>query len=461
MALELRQNIKGALLSGFLSAVLSVFLFVSLWLIYYFYSLRIDALEIKTVSSAAAIPETASTTASDNATALPPLSFGVFFDTFSSSAAVNLNESDLYLDKNATAVLYPPDYDWRPASGNIASNGKESDWLVPNDFEGPYNDRRCLGENCLKQEGNSLSYNGKALVLPVDLKKSDIVAISLGSLDKLWLVGFTLKDGKKYRGEVYYFDGRTFSPLATPAPIISSYFGLFGFGGEEDDFLIIYGAYEGIAYHIQKDKLTDVSRFFDIRVMNNGFKPEIIRAVYQDNINWYVFSFTRYRPRLIKLWQNRTPEIAGETVFEDLFTPADESAEFKLLETGADKIVILSKIKSAAADSWRVFSDYGFKNDKAGSLVFNPVIYDGEASPIAIKKIVASRLDLDAASLAAVKFLFADEGDRWREIPLGRDFDFVVPTLKNFFLKVAFPPFQDKFYSPFLTAVLFDYYCEK
>ena len=58
----------------------------------------------------------------------------------------------------------------------------------------------------------------------------------------------------------------------------------------------------------------------------------------------------------------------------------------------------------------------------------------------------------------AVKFWFSADGQNWQEVPTGKNIDFSAPLLKNFFLKVTFSTSAAKFYSPFLSAVLFDYY---
>ena len=399
----------------------------------------------------------------------PSLTFGSFYDTFSSDAGLDLTKTDLYQDKIATAMFFPPDYEWQSAPADtVASLKSYVDAVNLNDFNGPYKDRRCLGDNCLEQDNNDLYYNGQHLFLPDGLRSTDVLAVSIATVGQRWLVGFTLKDGSKYQGQVFYLDGATgagangakFTALDLPT-ISSSYFGLFGFGGEENDFLIIYGAYKGIAYRVQPDKITDLSSFFDIRVMNGGFKAEAFKTVYQDNINWYVFSSTTSRPQLIKLWQNQTPDIAGEASFADLlFSPTTESAVFKPLEAKADRITLLAKVRSDNVDSWQTFTDRGFKNTNPGTLVFNPISRAAGAT-FSLQKIATSRLDIDAASGEAVKLWFSADGQNWREVPAGENIDFTTPALNNFFLKVTFNASAAKFYSPFLASVLFDYYFKK
>jgi hypothetical protein len=313
----------------------------------------------------------------------------------------------------------------------------------------------------LEQKGNDLFYNGRALPLPADIKVADIAAVSIGALTRRWLIGLTLKDGQNYRGRIFYFNGQKFIELITPEPIKSAYFGLFGFGGEEDDFLLIYGAYRGIAYRVRGDKLTDISKFFGIRLLGNGFKAEIIKAVYRNNVNWYIYSSTLDRPRLIKLWQNQTTEIVGETIPTDFLTGTEKSAAFKLLKAKADEIIILSNIKNNNREAdWRIFTDRGFKNSQFAYLTTIPIMVGGQ-SQIIIKKIISSDLRLDSGSKSLVKFLFSEDGQKWRDVPLGEDLDFVTPRIGRYFLKVIFSALSDKFYSPFVGSILFDYDYQK
>jgi hypothetical protein len=401
----------------------------------------------------------------------PTLSFGTFFDTFSGTGFLDSAKATLYQDKIAAAIFFPPDYSWQ-ASAAPDSNAQEYfKTLSFNNFSDSITDRRCLKTNCLEQKNRELYYNGRLLSNPEELQDSEIAAVSIGSLTKNFLIGFTIKNAAdknatdknvaEYRGAVFSFDGQKFTPLVPPEPIVSPYFGLFGFGGEEDDFLVIYGAYQGIAYRFQGNKIIDLSRFFDIRVMNKGFKAEVIKTSNGDNVNWYIFSSTRKRPWLIKLWQNRSAEIVGEAVFNNLFTADDDSVAFKLQKVSADKIIFLANIKRKNQESYYLFTDRGFKNESPGALFFKPIYHSAAQELITIEKLALARLDLDTASLKSVKFLFSADNKHWQKIPAGKNIDFSAPPLKKFFLQVTFSGKTDKFYSPFLASALFDYYCRK
>src|SRR5680860_1634511 len=247
------------------------------------------------------------------------LTFGAYFDDFPNSVYINSAKTTLYQDKSATAIFFPPVYNFKPAASSVSLAAGNS-FVTPtfNKFNGPYNDRRCLKKNCLVQKDKTLYYNGNILELPAELKFSNLSALSISALTKTWLVGATLHDGANYRGLVFSFDGQNFTAINTPAPLTSSYFGLWGFGGEESDFLMVYGAYQGIDYRVRGNNLTDISKFFGIRAMNGGFKAEVIRAAYGANVNWYIYSSTSNNLQFFKLWQNNTSDIAGEAVFSDI-----------------------------------------------------------------------------------------------------------------------------------------------
>lgn len=380
-----------------------------------------------------------------------------------SIANIDGTKTNLYFDDTVKGIMFPLNYDWRDADSSLGAQEKNNFNPVGySDFSGPYNDVSCLGTNCLTQKNLALYYNGRALSLPADIKRADIAAISIGALSRRWLVGFTLKNGQAYSGSVYYFDGRNFSRLITPEPISSPYFGLFGFGGEEADFILLYGGAEGIAYQVKGNNLTKLNKFFNLRTMDGGFRAGIIRAAYQDNVNWYIYSKTTGRPRLIKLWQNRGSEIAGVTAFPNLFSSSEPQVAFKIESTAANKIRLLARIVDANGTvSWKEFSDYGFKNDFSGVLTTLSQSHDGNNSEIIIRKVANSQVDIDSSSRTLVKSFFSLDGKKWQDLPLGQGFDFVAPKTKTYYLKLMIPSQTDKFYSPFIDNISFDYQCEK
>jgi hypothetical protein len=391
----------------------------------------------------------------------PSLFFGSHFDTFANSEYIDIGQTTFYYDEAATAYYLPPDYLFQEAAALDSGSQESLNNVHLNMFQGFYEDERCLGDSCLTQKGEELFFNGEKLSLPPELSGLNLAALSIGSLTKRWLVGFTVKRADNYEGIAYYFDGQSFSRIFTPELVISPYFGVFGFGGGENNFLLIYGAYQGIAYHFQGNEVFDISRFFDIRVMNGGFKPEVIFTAFESNVNWYVYSSSTYTPVLIKLWQNRSSEIVGEAVLNDIFQKRDESAVFKLSSVGNEAITLSAKLRRNNRDSWFSFVDRGFKIGEAGVLVSVPLAHDGYSSVIDIVMIAVSRVSLDATSAGQAKFFVSADSQKWLGLENKTNYDLNLPTNSHFFLKVAVPASNDKFYSPFISEILFDYYCRK
>lgn len=386
-------------------------------------------------------------------------SFATFYDTFAFDVNTDKQKTSFYQDKVANALFFPPDYKWSaaPASEVERAAGNFSS-ISFNDFKGPYSDRRCIRGDCVEQKGNDLYYNNRLITLPAEIGSSDLTAVSIGSVGQRWLVGFTLKDGENYRGEVYYFNGHDFTVLNLPEKIKSPYFGLFGFGGEPTDFLVIYGAYQGQAYRVQGTNFTKIDKFFDIRLMGKGFKPEIIKASSGDSVNWYIYSTTLGRPHLIKLWQNRTSEIVGEIVY-NIFSASDQGAAFKLLANNKNSVSLLARVSNGPDIEWKDFIDYGFKNNFSAIWTSIPIVRNSN-SKININKIVSSIIQADSPSQAAIRLFFSLDGREWQDISDLQDIDFSTPQIPYYFLKLTFPAQTDKFYSPFIESLNFNYYCD-
>lgn len=421
----------------------------------------------------------------------PPLveDFNIFYDSFSGLGRIDSSKTSLYLNGAAAAVMFPPDFSFAPATSGEAGEAEMDNLFLENfnDFDAPQKAEYCLGKNCLNQDGLKLYYNQRLVSLPSRIKMADVEAISIGALDSKWLVGLTMKYSGKHRGEVYFFDGKKFTPLVFPKMLVSKYFGLFGFGGEDNDFLVVYGAYQGAAYRFRNKTPQDISKFFDIRVMKDGFKAEVIKVKNGQDINWYISSLTNNRPQFIKLWQNGTPEIVGEIIFN--LSDAEEQAtqnqatkeraiSFKLKEIKPREIIFSAKVKNGDSISLYNFIDRGFKNESSGNLTFSPISFSHEQPLITLEKIKTSKIGVDESNRDKVKVSFSSDEKTWREVPFGENIEFKTTIsnnsnsssgaattepefFNNFRLQIIFSPLSNKFYSPFLEDFLFEYYCAK
>lgn len=375
------------------------------------------------------------------------------------SAIVDNTKTSLRFDGTTNAIMFPLNYEWLPAAPELveANKNKFNGYKV-NSFKGPFEDRRCLQNNCLEYKGNKLVYNGKVLSFPSGIKASEIYAVSLGNISDRFIVGFTLKGGE-YKSEVFYFTDSKFTKIPNFKTITSAYPGLLGFGGESDDFLIVYGAYKGQAFRIRGNKVTDLDQFVSYRAMNNGFKPEVIRAKSDNYVNWYIYSSSSNNPQIVKLWPDDSGEIVGATSFLKDLDIKGQSAEFKLLEVKSSEVLLLAHIKNDNHDVWQVLKDRGFKNDKSASLITLPVYYDVKKTEVFIKKIYNSEIDLDNQGQSLVKVNFSINSDDWQEVKWGQNIDFKQDGTKVYFLKVLFLPASSRFYSPYIGSIIFSYVC--
>jgi hypothetical protein len=450
-----------------------------------------------------------------------PVFFASFFDSFVNIAGI-ASQENLFHDSVMTAITFPPDYqlvDFSFLNKTGASNINEElaqkyfSGFYLNDFNYlasalpekiiKYYDKRCLGKNCLEQKGNLLFYNGQAISLPKDVDKNKLAALSIGllgdpvsnySLEPLgdnslavFMLGVTLKDNNNYRGLVYRFDGHKFTQILEDQKIVSPYFGLFGFGGGADNFLVIYGAEKGLAYQIRDSQISDISRFFDFRIMTGGFKPEILRAERSGRYNWYIFSLSSKRPALIKLWENDTANgISGALSFGQLLGLNTELGLFMPYLTDNQETVLLLKI---GENNYQLFHDNGFKNESSGILIFKQMPGYRDIFKMKIRKIDTKNFNLDEASVSSAPLTGAsssvrvylkeinnsqeeeklflvtsstaaaiDSATPWSEISLTDKTGFSNNEMEKFRLKLVFLPHTDKFQSPFLSEVTLNYY---
>lgn len=388
------------------------------------------------------------------------LIFYSFFDSFASGHLVDLDKTNLHLDYFANAVMFPPVYEWKKVESNFVPQINYNDFIFNKFGEDELHDfksKRCLKNDCLEFRQGRIFYKNKEIKYPLNLQNKKILLASVGVADDLWLLGVTTKDASGYNGFVYSFDGQSFNQILTQENIYSPYFGIFGFGGSKDDFLVIYGAYKGIAYRVKNQEVTDISRFFDFRVMDRGFHPEVIRAEKGRVSNWYVFSLTAGHPILFKLWPDENDEIKGEVFFQEILSSGAEKVFFSLLKSENNKISLLSKTDDIVGSELRIFEDFGFNITGPGELYFKPINLGRE---VQIRKIANSLLGSQNFPLSEASWLFSTNQRNWEVLPQGYylDQDFSPEKSENFFLKVVFFPSRDKFYSPFMSEALFDFY---
>ncbi|MFH1192830.1 MAG: hypothetical protein V1656_00730, partial [Candidatus Jorgensenbacteria bacterium] len=209
--------------------------------------------------------------------AVPPgLVSGSISDLFSGVGWVNQEKTTMFHDRSATAFLFPPVFAWEKASNAETLTDPQP----------------CITSRCLETRDNKLFLNGDGVAFPAEVPTGTIMNVSVGALETKWAVGVVARAEaglpvrspaeEGYDGYLYLFDGKTFRAAggADSGRLFSSpYAGTFGFGGLDGDWLAVYGAYEGRAYHFLEGKPAEnASRFFGIRIMSGGFLPRVIRV---------------------------------------------------------------------------------------------------------------------------------------------------------------------------------------
>lgn len=295
-----------------------------------------------------------------------------FGDHFSSLAYVNQSKTNMSYDENTTAFTFPPLYNFE----KIADFSSYSSSTPSN-----------LATLNLRVSNNELYYRGKKLVLPEEVRGESILNINASLIGSRWLVGIVTGHSHDENGYVYFYDpnGNGFSPLitATTAEKITPNFerigGTIAFGGSAaDNFLIVYGGYDGKAFYYYKGILTDVSRLFGLRVSSEGFKPQILSTKNSRGTVFYICSQSAAKPKLIKFWSKREGELIGSLDFSPLVFKNDlgsATTYCELEKSGTGKgIKVLVNIKNGEgvesdnSATYR-FTDNGFDNSKDREVV--------------------------------------------------------------------------------------------
>jgi hypothetical protein len=419
---------------------------------------KVNSLSAPSSSGITSVPALVTSTPAIKEDVFAGLTQSSFTDLFSGVGWLDKTSTDLYHDQSETALVLPPDVRWEK-TGALPLGG------IP-EFAGSARSR-CIGTDCLKVDGLVLSFNGRQLSLPGELQGKSLQNLSIASLDSKWVMGVVTKDSGRYNGWVFYFDGSNFEKvLGGDGKFSSSYPGILGFGGSDADWLAIYGSYDGIAYRVRQPNvtgqmsITDISRFFGIRVMENGFEPSVIRVsgnISQypsvSDVTWYIFSLTYGKPRFMKLFQNGTDEIQGAVNLVPLSAPLQNSsgAVFRPVGSGSG-ISLLAEVSGGDGEgTWR-FDDLGFKKDREYAVnSSNLNVYQSRVHYARIEE-----TDL-AAQGAGVKLFFAGDDRVWKEVKVDELYKLSVPG-NTLFWRAVFSPAGDNLSSPYFDGISIHYW---
>ncbi len=378
-----------------------------------------------------------------------------FTDLFSGVGWINQSSTTLYQDVDMTAFMLPPLFTWQTGGGNFYNSPiAASDGTVTS----------CIRQTCLVQDGLSLYVmpasskqnfkTGVSVSLPSIVDKNRLSNVSIGMLDTTWLVGTVERTDAGYVGRMFFLPLTSASkPTLTPVfggsnpPFTSQYVGTIGFGGSDSDFLAIYGAYEGQGYHIQNGAATNISRFFGVRVMENGFYPVAFRS----GGDWYVWSLTRGTPKFIKLFQNGTDEIVGGVDLSKELFPS--SVDLALFAPAGTRTFIAQLTQRDGEQSFSTFVDKGFDKSTMRQVVSaNVSNYPAEV----VRAIVDSVETLGYGGTAAL-YMKNGTNETWTSAAVGNVVTFQNPHGRQLFWEMTFVPDSNPFTSPYLDTLELGY----
>ena len=376
------------------------------------------------------------------------LIYAGYTDLFSGVGGLSQSETTMYRDDVATAMMFPPSLEW----------SEKSEGATAPDFSSA-----CIGGSCLSAKGTVLTLNGSPLKLPI---AGDVRNITADTVGNGWAIGVVIKEGNKYAGYAYRFDGKNFTPIFQNGKAFDSqYEGQWGFGGTADDFLAVYGAYQGKGYRVRGNSVQDISDLFDVRVMKGGIRPGIIRAGSGIHTAWYLFNKEKNnRAVFIKLFQNGTADIAGEA---DILGTAPvsfsylvviKSYEVGLRKIGVDSFPFLLSVYAERAGSpqnWNV-TDNGFKIP-SGPVSVTSINLNNYANTEVPYLIGLTSKDFSAGN-ADISFETRNtDNGKWEAVSLGASHWFSDPHGAALEWRMRVKPGNNPEFTPYLGSLLVEY----
>lgn len=379
------------------------------------------------------------------------LFYEVFYDLFSGTGWLDQGKTTMYHDQMMTAFLLPPMFQFEKSavSPTVTFISRKSDG----------SDERCIRNACVRAQGTELFFNGTALSLPSEVQGATVVGVSVGSLSSVWPVGIVTKNGEDYSGWLFTFDGTNWKNVQreNKEVFVSRYGGTIGFGGVDTDWVAVYGAYEGRAVHIQQGALTDISRFFGIRVMAGGFDPEVTRVNARNTITWYVWNKGGF-PKLVKLFENGTNVIVGATDLSSRLTGYIPRATSMYFSPTENPYVLITKVvMEGASEMWR-FTDDGFDNNTDRQIVSASLT--NRIMPAVRAKFAQIEYTNGGGR---VQFYLTNNNVTWNEVKVAETGEVVFKDTSGdkVYWKASIAPSSDKYMSPYFGMIEIDYALNK
>ena len=396
------------------------------------------------------------------------LIYAGYTDLFSGVGGLSQSETTMYRDDVATAMMFPPSLEWSEKSGSVAALDFSSACLPAQAGIGG-STGLTTGNSCLSAKGTVLTLNGSPLKLPI---AGDVRNITADAIGNGWAVGIVLKESSGlpaqagYAGYAYRFDGKNFTPIFPGGKAFDSqYEGQWGFGGTADDFLAVYGAYQGKGYRVRGNNISDISQFFDVRVMLGGIRPGIVKVGNGNHTTWYLFNKDRNnRAVFVKLFQNGTADIAGEADISGTapvsfsYLVVIKSYEVGLRKIGVDSFPFLLSVyveKAGSPQNWDV-TDNGFKIP-SGPVSVTSINLNNYANTEVPYLIGLTSKDFSAGN-ADISFETRNtDNGKWEAVSLGTSHWFSDPHGAALEWRMRVKPGNNPEFTPYLGSLLVEY----
>jgi len=384
--------------------------------------------------------------------AQPPGVRNSFGDNFSGLARVNEELSGMHWDDVATSFSFPPVFEFnRIRECEDSSCGLDRKLIE---------DKKCIASNCLEMREGGLYYNNSLLTLGI--AKERIVSVNLSVVDKLWYIGIVVGTDYDEYVLVYSFNGKKLVEVMGKdtkekiEPKYSRRGGMVSVGGTKDDYIVLYSGYNGRAFRYYNNGVEDISRFFGLRVTNQGFESDVIRIERRGNVSFYILSIAKGNPRLIKMWDDEDGNSLGSIDLTPV-TIRNNTNINTILDFYEDNnnLYLITENNQKMYELWE-FIDLGFDNSQSRQIVSTNI----NSRESRVEAVLFDQISLEpkkAREENRIELYISSDGEQFSRVD---DDNWVIldEIANGLFWKVYFKESRNKYYSPWFGHINNLYY---
>ncbi len=374
---------------------------------------------------------------------------GSFSDIFSGVAWTDTERTTLSYDSVAMSYSYKPNI-FVEDLGDCSI--RTDDCLA---IDNSLKTKSCLKGQCLEVKDDRLFYNQQEK-FPAGEEKISRFKIKI--IGQRWLVAgiISLANGD-YQPTLWWFDGDNFDQikllLSNGQQPKTNYLGNFAISGQNDQVLVLYSDPFGLAWQINGQEVRDISSYFNSRINNNGFNPEIISFGQGNETIWYVFDRDQKQVKFLKFWQNGTKWIEGVRSLAEFLPEGVSSLILKLNSTNQPEFLA----KALLGNQKKLFKikDQGFTALDDSVFVSKNLTTHSLNKPN-ITRALISNLTGGWSGFEGQLSLSSDN-KKWKEVNVGQEIVF-SQTVNNLWWRLQVKANKNIYSSPCLKMINIDYY---